>query len=382
MPAASGHVDARFRPVSEAFLEGFEEGREVGATVAVVLAGTPVVNLWNGHTDRRRQRPWQADTLVCMFSVTKALTAVAALIAAERGLFGIDDPVVDHWPGFRGNGKEAISVRQLLSHRAGLIGFHRPVDRDIVYDWPRFVAALADESPWWPPGERHGYHARTFGFLVGEIVRRCTGRSLGIWLQEQIANPLAIEFYVGLPETALGRCADMLPARLRAGAGNPPPASANDMMRDFNDPSTPTGAAFQNPAMGAGYMNTERYRRAEIPAANGHGTALAVATFYDRLGALISNETLGQATSTHSLGFDEVLKSTTRFGLGLMLHHDDCPIGVRPGSFGHAGAGGSMAFHDPNTKVSFCYAMNQMEFGVITGGVSAMRVAHAVYDCL
>jgi len=153
-------------------------------------------------------------------------------------------------------------------------------------------------------------------------------------------------------------------------------------MRDFNNPSTPTGAAFQNPAMGPGYMNSAQFRQAEIPAANGHGTARSVARLFDSLGSLVSAETLAEATTTQSFGVDAVLKSKTHFGLGFMLHHDEAPLGLRPGTFGHAGAGGSMAFLDPEPRVSFCFAMNQMEFGVITGGVSAMRTANAVYDCL
>jgi CubicO group peptidase (beta-lactamase class C family) len=378
----NGYLDTRFQPVADAFLDGFEAGRDVGAAVAVILDGDLVVDVWHGHTDRRRQNPWREDTLVCLFSVTKAMTAVCLLQALDRGLVELDTPLVDDWPAFSGSGKDIITLRHLMSHQAGLVGFHEPVDRDILYDWHRFVAALERERPWWEPGTRHGYHARTFGFLLGEVLRRRSGKSLGSWFLDEVAEPLGLDFAIGLPEPDLERCADMLPARIRPNASAPLAPAARAMMRDFNDLSTATGAAFQNPAMGAGYMNSRAFRQAEIPAANGHGTARSAARMFDGLRSVISAPTLQAATSTQSLGPDEVLKSLTHFGLGLMLHHEDSPVGVRPGSFGHAGAGGSIAFHDPEAKLSFCFAMNQMEAGVITGGTSAMLVAHAVYECL
>lgn len=382
MQSLSGHVDARFEPVADAFLAGFESGQEVGAAVAVILDGEPVVDLWHGHTDRRRASPWREDTLVCMFSVTKAMAAVCLLQAVERGIVKLDAPVAECWPEFATAGKSAITLRQLLSHRAGLVGFRDPVDRDILYDWDRFTAALAREAPWWEPDQRHGYHARTFGFLVGEVLRRSAGRTLSDWFRTEVAEPLGLDFAIGLENSDLDRCADLLPARMRPGDQQSLPPAAREMMRRFSDLSTPTGAAFQNPSMGAGFMNSREFRQAEIPAANGHGTARAAAAMYAGLSSLISAETLEQATTTHSLGPDEVLCSATHFGLGFMLHHPETPIGMRPGSFGHAGAGGSMAFHDPDASLSFCFAMNQMEMGVISGGTSATRCAAAVYDCL
>lgn len=377
-----GDLDPRFAPVAQALVDGFDQGREVGAAVAVVLDGTPVVNLWHGHADRRRHHPWQADTLVCMFSVTKAMTALAALLAVDRRLVELDDPVCDVWPEFRGNGKDDITLRHVLTHQSGLVGFHEPMDREVLYDWPRFIQALEAESPWWRPGTRHGYHARTFGFLLGEVIRRVTGRTPGRWFADEVAAALDLDFYIGVPQAELHRCADILPARIRAGADDGLRESAREMMRLYNDLSTPTGAAFQNPSMGAGYMNTDTYRLAEIPAANGHGTALAVAKMYDGIASLLSADVFAEATSTQSLGPDEVLRATTHFGLGLMLHHPETPIGLRSGTFGHAGAGGSVGFHDPQAKLSFCYAMNQMERGVITGGTSASNIAEAVYACL
>jgi len=367
--------------VKDVLLDAFESGREVGAAVAVIVDGHPVVDLWHGHVDRRRQRLWREDTLVCMFSVTKAMTAVCMLQALDRGLLELDTPVAAYWPEFRTNGKEPITLRHLLCHQAGLVGFHDPVDRDILYDWPRFVAGLERECPWWEPGSKHGYHARTFGFLLGEVLRRRSGISIGQWFRDEIAIPLGLDFAIGLRDADLPRCAQMIPARVRPGQSLDLSPSARQMMKDFNDPSTPTGAAFQNPAMGAGYMNSREFRQAEIPAANGHGTARAAAAMFDALAQHVSAETLGLATTTHSLGPDDVLRSLTHFGLGLMLHHDDAPL-ARHGCFGHAGAGGSIAFHDPELRLSFCFAMNQMEVGVISGGTTATRLTQAVYDCL
>ncbi|MEQ8858633.1 MAG: serine hydrolase domain-containing protein [Pseudomonadales bacterium] len=378
----SGRLDERFQPVADAFLQGFEEGRDVGASLAVFIDGAPVIDVWHGHVDRAGTIPWREDTLVCMFSVTKAMAAVCLLQAVARGQVELDAPVADCWPEFAGQGKTGITLRHLLSHRAGLVGFHQPVDRDILYDWDRVTAALAAETPWWNPGEKHGYHARTFGFLVGEVLRRRTGRSIGEWFRAEVAEPLGLDFAIGLPERDLARCAEMLPARLRPGVKQDLPPGTREMLRRFGDASTATGAAFQNPSMGAGYMNSAKFRRAEIPAANGHGTARAAAGMYDRLATLLEADVLAEATSTQSIGPDEVLRSTTHFGLGFMLHHDDTPVGLRSGSFGHAGAGGSMAFRDPAAGISFCFAMNQMEMGVITGGASATRCATALYDCL
>lgn len=378
----SGTIDRRFEPVAEAFLEGFDAGRDVGASLAVAVDGELVVDLWHGHTDRKRQTPWREDTLICMFSVTKAIATICLLQAIDRGLVDLESPVSRFWPEFATRGKDAITIRHLMTHQAGLVGFHDPVDRDILFDWERYIATLEGESPWWEPGTRHGYHARTFGFLVGEVLRRTSGISLGTWFRRELADPLGLDFAIGLAEADLSRCADVLPAKVRSGSGAAQGSGASEMMRDFNDLSTPTGAAFQNPAMGPGYMNSAQFRQAEIPAANGHGTARSVARLFDSLDSLVSAEALAEATTTQSFGVDAVLKSKTHFGLGFMLHHNEAPLGLRPGTFGHAGAGGSMAFHDPESRVSFCFAMNQMEFGVITGGVSAMRTANAVYDCL
>jgi CubicO group peptidase (beta-lactamase class C family) len=288
---------------------------------------------------------------------------------------------MNHWPEFGCNGKSGITLRQLLDHQAGLVGFHDRVDADLLYDWDATVAKLADESPWWTPGEHHGYHARTFGYLLGEVLRRATGSGIAAWLAGKLAGPLGLDLYIGLDEEQMDRCAQMVPARIRAGHDSVPD-SARRMMEDFQNLDTPTGAAFQNPSLGPGYMNSSRFRAAEMPSANGHGTARSLAALYAKVPELLPGALLDEATTTQSLGEDMVLQTLSHFGLGFMLYHPEAPIGVRSGSFGHAGAGGSMAFYDPEVQMGFCFVMNQMQQGVVTGGTSAMVCAESVYECI
>ncbi|MGE0624477.1 MAG: serine hydrolase domain-containing protein [Pseudomonadales bacterium] len=361
-------------------MEGFAAGRDVGASVAVYLDGAPVVDVWAGHVDRRKTRPWERDTLCALFSSSKGITATCILQAVADGAIPLDDPIAACWPEFAAAGKAAITTRQVLNHRSGVVGFHQPMPPDILYDWPGMCAALAAEHPWWDPGTKHGYHARTFGFLLGEVLRRSTGVGLRQWLKDRLVEPFGLDLHFGLETDVLGRCADMLPARLKAGAK--PPESARALLAAMTDRSTTTGAAFQNPSLGPGYMNSEQYRRADMPGMNGFGTARSLAALYAGVKDLIPAPLLDLATTTESEGMDEVLKSFSRFGLGFMLHDPCAPIGVREGTFGHAGAGGSMAFYDPNARIAFCFLMNQMQQGVVTGGASAMACAEAVYACL
>ncbi len=352
----------------------------MGAAVAVVLDGRLVVDLWAGHADRRRTRPWQRDTLCCLFSATKGITTICLLHALAEGLLSLDAPIARAWPEFVAAGKSGITLRQVLNHQAGLIGFHRPVEADLFYNWPAVCAALADEEPWWEPGTAHGYHARMFGFLAGEVLRRASGLTPGQWLAGRLSKPMDLDLHIGLDAGDLHRCAQMLPARVRP--GDEPPAAARKLLQAMSDRTTLTGVAFRNPSLGPGHMNSEHFRRAEMPAMNGHGTARGLATLYARLPDLLPDSILEAATTTESVGEDLVLLTRSRFGLGFMLHDNEAPIGVRQGSFGHAGAGGSMAFYDPRARMGFCFVMNQMQQGVVTGGDSAMAVAEAVYSCL
>jgi CubicO group peptidase (beta-lactamase class C family) len=379
---AHGNVDEGFASVVDSFLDGFTGGRDVGASLAVYLEGQPVINLHAGFRDRRKTKPWENDTLCCLFSMSKGITAICLLQAVADGLIDLDRPVAEYWDGFAENGKEVITTRHILSHQSGLVGFHSSVPREFLYDWPAVAALLADESPWWPPGEQHGYHARTFGFLLGEILHRVSGKTVGEWVKERLVVSGDGEFMIGLSEAEMSRCADMVTARLRAGEAIEMTPERREMMSRVQDLSTPTGAAFQNPSLGPSYMNSTAFRAAQIPAMNGHGTALGVASIYSRITQLIEGDLLQEATRVQSEGKDLVLRSYSKFGLGFMLYDPKSPIGLKVGSFGHAGAGGSMAFYDPDRRLAFCFVMNQMQEGVVTGGTSAMQVAQSVYDCL
>jgi CubicO group peptidase (beta-lactamase class C family) len=317
-----------------------------------------------------------------MFSVSKALTTICVLQAVAEGFIDLDRPVADYWPEFTGQDKGSITTREILAHRAGLPAWHDPVARDLLYDWNGVADALARERPWWSPGTQHGYHARTFGFLLGEILRRTTGELPSRWLATRVAGPLEADVHLGLAEVDLSRCADMLPARIRANSSSDSSSARQALMDAIGDPTTLTHATFQNPSLGAGYMNSERFRKAEMPAMNGHGTAAGAARIIASIERLVPGSLLAEAVVTHSAGPDLVLLSNTRFGLGFMLFDPDTPIGVRPGTFGHAGAGGSVLHYDSERKLAFCYVMNQMEQGMITGGTSATRVAERVYACL
>ena len=377
-----GVYDPAFQTVVDVFEQGFDEGRDVGAALTIFAGDQPVVDVWAGHRDRKKTTPWASDTLCCVFSISKAITTYCLLQAIDRGHIQLDEPVTTYWPNFGQNGKDKITIRQIMSHQAGLAGFHDAVNKEDFYKWSAITQHLEKETPWWLPGAAHGYHARTFGFLLGEILRRASGKSIGDWVREEFCVSYDLDFFIGLPEQEHRRCADMIPARIRPGAQSNLSPDAQLMMKEFGDLSTVTGAAFQNPRLGAGFMNSAQFRSAEIPAVNGHGTARSVAKILSLTGELISKDLLKEALLTQSLGKDKVLKSLTHFGLGFMLHHPEAPIGCVEGSFGHAGAGGAMAFRDPERDISFAFVMNQMQEGVVTGGKSATAVAEALYQVL
>lgn len=356
----AGFCDRRFTAVRDAFAANFAERGEVGAAVAVFVDGRPVVDLWGGWADHDRRRPWRADTLVDFFSVGKALATVCALQAVERGLLDLDAPIARAWPAFAAAGKEAITLRQLLSHRAGLPALRDPLPDGAMLRWEVMTAALAQQAPWWPPGTAHGYHVNTFGWLVGEAVRRATGRTIGALLHAAVAGPLGADVHVGLPASEHGRVAEFLfPAMGRP--PDPATASEDELMR-WNTYCNPPGIS------GAGWVNTAAWRGAEIPSTNGHGTARGVARVYAALAGggavdgvrILSPQVLREATVEHACGPDRVLERPSRFGLGFQLTQRERPLGPGAGAFGHFGAGGSLGFCDPESGVAFGYLMNAM----------------------
>ncbi len=361
-PSIEGICDPRFEAVRDAFAENFVRHGEVGAAVALSIDGRVVVDLWGGYADAARTRPWRRDTLVNVFSVSKGFVALCAHRLVARGALELDAPVARLWPEFAAAGKEEITLRQILAHRAGLPAIREPLPEDAMLDWDAICAALANQAPWWPPGSTHGYHVNTFGFLVGELVRRVTGRTLGRYLREEITGPLGADVHVGLAESEHRRVAEFLWNVVDL--PQPPPADAPDQARlrwcTYFNPRGISGAH--------GWVNTAAWRRAEIPSANGHATARGVARVYAALAsggtldgvAVLPAEAIAAATVEHSCGFDLILERPSRFGLGFQLTQPERPLGPNAGAFGHFGSGGALGFCDPEAGLAFGYVMNDM----------------------
>ncbi|MEX2208676.1 MAG: serine hydrolase domain-containing protein [Myxococcota bacterium] len=378
-----GENASRFARVRAAFEKNFATG-EVGAALAVTLDGELVVDLWGGHRDAARSKPWQRDTIVNVYSTTKGMTAICANRLAERGVLDLDAPVVRYWPEFAQAGKSEIPVRWLLSHRAGLAALREPVPPGAQYDWKNMTEALASERPWWDPGTSHGYHALTYGYLVGEVLRRVDGRTLGGYFREELAAPLGLDFWIGTGPELDARVADMIPAPPS------PPGVPNPFAAAAQNPTSLVGRAFANPVVEAGAVNTRAWRGAEIPAANGHGTARGLARIYGALARegeldgvqVLSPAQIALANSEQSFGRDEVLAPLhTRFGLGFFMTQPMIPFGPNPRAFGHPGAGGSIAFADPDARLGIAYVMNQMQIG-LAGDARGFGLIAEVYEAL
>jgi CubicO group peptidase (beta-lactamase class C family) len=387
-----GRCDPRFAPVRELFARGFSASGELGAAACFELDGEPVVDLWGGFCDRERTREWQPDTLVNVYSTTKGMTAICAHQLVERGLLELDAPVASYWPEFGTAGKAELPVRYLLDHRAGLPALRAPLPEQALYDWKRMSTALAEEDLWWEPGARLGYHALTFGYLVGELIRRISGLSVGAYLREHVTGPLGADFHIGLSESQQARTASLhgrlAPPRRRA--GRPFPGPLAEFLRDLSDPSTMTGAAFNNPHQPDGVANGRAWRAAEIPAANGHGTARAIARIYGALargGAvdgvrILESRSIEAAIEEQAFAPDVVLGGLPmRFGLGFMLRQDFVPLSPGRRAFGHPGAGGSLGMADPDAKVGFGYTMNRMHPRLL-GSDGAFAMIRAFFDAL
>jgi CubicO group peptidase (beta-lactamase class C family) len=362
MTEIHGHCDPRYAAVRDAFAEGFEARSELGAAVAVTRGGEPVVDLWAGHADLARTRPWQADTLVHVYSVTKGMTALCAHRLIERGVLDLDAPAARYWPEFAARGKDAIPVRWLLAHRAGLPALRAPLPPEALYDPAAMAAALAGAEPCVPPGQI-AYHPMTFGWLVGELVRRVDGRSVGRFFREEIAEPLGVDFHIGLGPAEEKRAAEVTDLE-------PPPEFAMAFA------SAPAGElplvvlAFANPS-GTGDHNAPEHRRAEIPAMNGHGTARALARVYGALACggeldgvrVLAPESIERARSEQARDMDPLLGMPLRMGLGFWLSQPEVPgfaYGPNEGAFGHPGAGGSLGFADPAAAIGFGYVTSRM----------------------
>ncbi|WP_151774598.1 serine hydrolase domain-containing protein [Streptomyces abyssomicinicus] len=383
-----GTVTDRFAPVREAFERNFTRLGERGAAVAVHLHGRKVVDLWGGARDVDGDRPWEQGTAQVVRSATKGVAAAVVLLLHQRGLLDLDAPVAEHWPAFKAAGKERVTVRHLLAHRAGLPAVDRPLTPAEMLDPERTAAATAAQAPAWEPGTDHGYHAQTFGWLLGELVRRVTGVSLGTWLANEVTGPAGIDLWIGLPAAEAaraGRCGP-LPAPDGAGAPGLRARPKRAVAEAQADPRSLTRRAF-GAVSPAPDENDPAYRAAELPASNGVATAAGLSRFYAALTGeldgrrpLFTPSTLELARTVHSVGPDRVLVVNTRFGAGYMLHGPASPL-LAPGSFGHPGRGGALGFADPESGVAFGYVTNGFLTSV-TADPRAQALVRAVRESL
>ena len=365
-----GECEKRFENVKQAFAENFEKRGELGAAVSIVVDGRPVVDLWGGHADKAKTRPWMRDTLVNVYSTTKGLTATCAHRLIDQGKLDPDEPVARYWPEFAQAGKKDLPVRYILSHRAGLPAIRKTLSEEAIFHWDEMTSALAEQEPWWQPGTRHGYHAITIGWLVGEVIRRITGKGLGTYFRTEIAEPLGLDAHIGLDAKHDSRVTDLLPA--------PPPAPGEPNLFEeaMKDPEGATAKAFLNPPVltKPNLVNTRPWRGAEIGGANAHTTARSLARMYGALARggevdgyrIVRPEALERFWAEQSYGPDQVLmQMPTRFSMGFMLSQPGMGFGPNIKAFGHPGAGGSLGFADPLKKIGFGYTMNQMANGLL-----------------
>lgn len=382
--ALHGCVETGFQRVADAFATNFARHGDIGAACCVYVDGRPVVDIWSGDADREAGSPWQEDTLQLVFSTSKGATAICAHLLAQRGLLDLDAPVAEYWPEFAANGKAAIPVRWVLCHRAGLADVDADLTLDEVLAWDPVVEALAAQAPNWEPGTVHGYHARSFGWLTGEIVRRITGRTLGRFLAEEVAAPLGIEFWIGLPESLEPRVSRVYPPD--------PPADPEirKLMEALMSEEYLMGRVMTGPSNLFRYdemWNTRAIHGAELPSSNGITGARDVARLYAATIGDVDNvrvlapETVAGACDVQAEGNDHVIGFPMRFGTGFMLGDTLAPS-APSGAFGHSGAGGSLGFADATAGVGFGYVMNRMRLDPVGGDPRADSLVRAVYASL
>jgi CubicO group peptidase (beta-lactamase class C family) len=345
-----GNCQRRFAAVRDRFIDNFSRGIETGAAVAVTHGGELVVDLWGGFSDRARAEPWRADTIVNMMSVSKAVSGICTYLLVDRGRLDPDAPVATYWPEFAAAGKSSLPLRFVLDHRAGLPFVLEPLPRGAAYEPGAVAAALAKQAPLWPPGEAAGYHVLSQGFILGEIIKRVTGKSLGTFFRDEIAEPLGLDYHIGLRPAEEARCAQFIMAE------------DGPLKKSLALPQSDEGRFWAELAADEDF-NSPAWRRAEIPSSNGHGNPRAVARLY---GALVAGRILRQAalarmaTEQHNL-VERYLKRHYHQGSGVVLNSPPVAgMGPNPRAFGHHGAGGAIGFGDPDAGLGFSYAMNRM----------------------
>ncbi|MBY9020667.1 MAG: beta-lactamase family protein [Candidatus Lokiarchaeota archaeon] len=355
---SKGFCDERFISAKRAFEKNFDLGLEVGASFAVCLDGELVVDIWGGFSDSAKTKSWEKDTIVNVFSTTKVITALCIHLLIDKGFIDVEAPVFKYWPEFAQATKENVLVKHLLSHSAGLPGFDEKIPGEALYDWDRITNLLASQKPWWKPGTKIGYHMTTFGYLLGELVRRVTGKSLGNFFRENIATPLDIDFHIGLSKNYDSRIADIIP---------PEEVFAKWQVFLIKLLFRKAVKVLYNPNMEDVDFNSRAWRSAEIPAANGHGNARSIANIGSILACggmfnskkILSKSIIEKAIEPQISGRDVIrLYTPEKFSLGFGLLDDKFFIGPR--SFGWGGAGGSLCVMDLEKKLSIGYAMNKM----------------------
>ena len=367
--ALGGTCSARFDPLRELFAAKLESGEDLGASLAFNIDGEMVVDLWGGWADEARTVPWTENTITNVFSTTKCMTSLAALVLVDRGELDLDANVAAYWPEFAARGKAGIKVRQLLSHTSGVSGWDQPITLEDLYDWDKSTALLAAQAPWWEPGTASGYHVLTYGHLIGEVIRRITGQRLGEFFAAHIAGPLGADFHIGLPPSEFHRVANVVPPPAAAPAPADPPQL---------DPNSVAFKTMTNPAMSAETTWTEGWRRADIGAGNGHGNARSLARLQSAVACggevdgvrLLSPKTIDRIFEVQFNGIDLVIGIPIKWGVGYGL----APEG-RVCSWG--GYGGSLVIIDVDRRMTFAYVMNKMAPG---GGTIAAALAERVKD--
>jgi CubicO group peptidase (beta-lactamase class C family) len=379
--AVDGWCDPAFASVRDAFGANFADGLELGAAVAVSVSGVPVVDLWGGWADVDQRVPWAQDTVVCLFSCSKGLLATTALRLVDQGRLGLDDPVSDYWPEFKAGGKEHVVVRHVLTHQAGVPAVRRRLPFGSLSDWDVMTSALAEAEPWWEPGTAHGYHGVTFGFLLGEVLRRVTRQMPTELFHSTLGADLDLDIDLKATARQAGRTARLVLA-----------PSTEGTFFDHWEPEDLGPKSFWNPpdCTDVTYTNSPTFRSSEIPGANGYGTARSLDRIYSLLARggeyrgrrLLSAELVAEAGRAIVSGDDSVMKLPTAFGLGFEHTIPEWRFGPSPSAFGHNGSGGSLAIADPDSGVSFAYVMNRLVWGKTRDDPRWYRLFDAVYGSL
>ena len=372
-----GQCQPRFEALRQLFAANIASGADLGASLAVTLDGEFVVDLWGGWADEARTRPWTADTVTNVWSTTKMMTSLTALLLVDRGELDLDAPVARYWPEFGAAGKSGIQLRHLMSYNSGVSGWEQPVTMADLCDREKTTALLAAQAPWWQPGSGSGYHALNYGHLVGEVVRRITGQSLGAFFSQQIAQPLGADFHIGLPASEFGRVSNVVP---------PPP-----LPFDFSalDPASVMFKTLSNPLPDASASWTDGWRQAEIGAANGQGNARSAARIQSVLAGggevdgirLLSQRTIDKIFEIQSHGVDLVLGVPIKMGVGYGLPIAELPYIPDGKVCFWGGWGGSLVIVDCDRRMTFSYVMNKMAPGVM-GGENVAGLAACAYAAL